>query len=362
MKITNFCKIVLTVLMMVAVSTNADAQLGGLLNKAKKTVKDAGKTATNTATQAASSTVYDLSNNNPRPWTMDISDNYDFSRKIQAYVQRLNEVPQDSVKALKQMMLNRYNRNKEIIEKYKDNQLQMDFKTQTQYDNLKKENDTFEDFFMLLGRNHATILTMDGEVDIANNKASISQCQVSGALTTFFLSGENPCFITMSGDKTYIEGDDLAEVRKNMVQLYNIFLLCDGIDNIEAQTTKVKAYMCLDTIGRAVENNKPENLERRPMPKGGPLNASLSAKALAAAKERQSYANVTKAVITTDWRVERNALGEIIRRKCDGYVFYNDKFGLRANGIQWAEDYVGGGKYGPIKVYGTGMQSFYVQQ
>ena len=71
---------------------------------------------------------------------------------------------------------------------------------------------------------------------------------------------------------------------------------------------------------------------------------------------------VVDVVITSDsWQVERNAAGQPIRRVIFGYSIVQTEHGKMATRVSWAEDHQGGGKYGGLRAYGNGMESYYVK-
>jgi hypothetical protein len=85
------------------------------------------------------------------------------------------------------------------------------------------------------------------------------------------------------------------------------------------------------------------------------MNKSLKAKALAVAKAEDS--SVIDVVITSNhWNVT-----PLERRSVSGYVIRNTKMGKQASGRSWCQDYMGGGKYGSLRNFGVGLDSFYIK-
>lgn len=120
------------------------------------------------------------------------------------------------------------------------------------------------------------------------------------------------------------------------------------------------ALLFCEAINEAIKLNTPGNLEFKSMPKAGGMNASMKAKALAA--EKSKFKDVMDVVITSDsWNVEKSAAGVPLRRVIYGYSISNTKDGKRATRVSWAEEYQGGGKYGDLRPYGVGGDSFYVK-
>ena len=110
-----------------------------------------------------------------------------------------------------------------------------------------------------------------------------------------------------------------------------------------------------------MKNTSVDNIEYHPYPKGGPLNG-LAGKALASAKNNSSYTEAIAVVIDApSWTVDYDALGNPIRRKAGGWVIKNTKYGKKAYRAQFSEDYMGGGSYGEIKLYGIGGDQHFVK-
>ena len=121
-----------------------------------------------------------------------------------------------------------------------------------------------------------------------------------------------------------------------------------------------KIFFYLQAFDEAFANNTPDKLEFKPMPKAGGLNASMKSKVLAI--EKSIAKEVVDVVITSDsWQVERNASGQPIRRVIFGYSIVQTEHGKMATRVSWAEDHQGGGKYGGLRAYGNGMESYYVK-
>ena len=169
-----------------------------------------------------------------------------------------------------------------------------------------------------------------------------------------------------------VEDEDLAVAKLDLNLATNIYTLFEGYplewcrmtqqdylkDQFDIYYNKAKSYATI--LSDALKANSPENLEFQPMPKAGSMQSAYKAKALAAAKGQNS--NVIDIVITSNnWNVQKNNLGVPLRRCIYGYEIVKTKYGKRAIGFTWAEDHLGGGKYGSLHAYGVGGNSFYVK-
>lgn len=118
----------------------------------------------------------------------------------------------------------------------------------------------------------------------------------------------------------------------------------------------------LDSVSKAIENNdKAEvKMELQPMPKAGAMNASMKAKVLPL--EKAITNQVVDCVVTSDnWSIEKDSAGNIVRRVIYGYSIVKTEKGKQATRVSWAEEYMGGGKYGEVHSYGVGGGQFYVK-
>lgn len=119
-------------------------------------------------------------------------------------------------------------------------------------------------------------------------------------------------------------------------------------------------HLYLGALSKAFENNDKIEVQYQPMPKAGAMNASYKAKVLPL--EKAITDAVVDCVVTSDsWEVQRDALGNILRRVIYGYSFVETKRGKQATRVSWAEDYMGDGNYGAVHSYGVGGGQFYVK-
>lgn len=348
MKKKNTLKVLAAVALALSFSPSANAQLDAL----KKLVKGATKTP------------IVIKNDAPLPWSMEKEDNDPNNGPTRRFVNNMASFPESDVKAFRAKMDKRKAVDEEIVEKYKNRTLDMDFQTQQAYDNCKKE---IELYYTFLNRvaDHSVRFAFNGE--ITDKEAKVDYVQCSTELSTVYIRyNENGkyYFYTLSGDRTYLEGKDLDCVKQEWVKYHKIMAFLEtkeikNDDDKEVQRNYQKAWCCVDFIAKAVNDNSPENLEKIAMPKGSSLNGSLSGKALATAKK--NYPGATQAVISGEWDVKRDALGNIVRRCCSGWVITPDKLGKRASKVMWCQDYMGGGKYGELRFFGVGTETHYIK-
>ena len=230
------------------------------------------------------------------------------------------------------------------------------------YDKMEKELNRLDYFFSMLG-NRTTRLGFNGTVNVETGQAQVNYIQASVNQTTVFVKWDNDkeYFYNMSGDKCFLEDDDIDMIDRHIRRYYYVWNFLYGQEDHEFKEASYKASICYDCLKKARDNNNVDNIEFQPYPKGGPLN-SLAPKALASAKLSSSYSEAIAVVIDApSWSVDYDAFGQPIRRKAGGWVIKNTKYGKKAFRAQFSEDHMGGGKYGEIKLYGIGGESHYVK-
>lgn len=176
-------------------------------------------------------------------------------------------------------------------------------------------------------------------------------------------------FYDINGYGAYATPADLKIINDEVARMDGIVLLTDGLTNegddpnsnekYDMARLHLVALTWSDAVRQALANNKPENLQKQPMPKAGAMNGSYKAKALALAKEDDP--SVIDVVITSKtWDIKRE-LGVPKHRVIYGYIIRKDELGKRASKHSWCQDYQGGGKYGGLRSFGVGTESFYVK-
>ena len=350
----NVLKYAVAVAMLFAVSTNADAQFGGLkslANKAKKTIKDKAesvvngsttttKTTTVDATDVATKTTMKVAAGDPGelPWTM----TRDGQSKTMQYIEKMETASQEEVAKLRDDMIKRYlyNEATKPSEGYTENMYFANF-----LQNISNQ-------MGLL--NHYDVKIVNGRFDFdAQGKVELitfgpsAYVEVNDKGEAYFTSASNH-------DRTYLNAERLAKAKDNLkrVENYRTFFAAAGKGlskemEEEFEEGYNRATMYVTFLGDAIKGNSPANIAYRPMPKAGSLNAQLHAAALAIARDQ--------------WDVKRNALGQILHRVAYGYYIVKDEVGRKAVSHSWAQDYQGG-KYGSLRHFGVGAEgAFYVK-
>lgn len=301
----------------------------------------------------------------PCPSFMAKDDEWDHAM-VRNYIERIGYISNsDLVKATSDSLAARAREDSLEIERLKPHRLQMSLKEDMAFDELENELKRYHTFLTCLG-DYTTRLYFSGNVNVSTGSATIDYISVRVNRTTVYTkcdsTDDNWYFYSISNDKTFLEDEDLDLVKADFRRYYYItnFLLA-GQKEREFQEVSLKADYASRILLNAIEHNSVDNIEFHPYPKGGPLNG-LAGKALASAKQSESYADAIAVVIDDQsWTIDFNALGSPVRRKAGGWVIKNTKYGKKAYRAQFAEDYMGGGSYGEIKLYGIGGDQHFVK-
>ena len=359
---------------------NADAQLnlGGLGKKVKEKVKEkVSKVDQKIGTNSSSNSTLSLADvaqgvkgkvaiirpvhKVPCPQFMAKDDTYD-SRMARAFLERIGYIQDkeeiirvgDSLKA-------RAHEDSLELARLKPLCMEMSHQDRMAYDELEQELKRYNGFLHALG-DYSTRFYFDGKIADDMVGATVNNVSVRLAQTTTYARCDNDkwYFYSIDGDKIFLEEEDLQYVYADIRRYSYIGFFLEGQTEKELREVYAKAGYCFEILRNAAGHNSVDNIEYQPYPKGGPLNG-LAAKALASAKKSESYKDAIAVVIDApQWTVDYN-LGNPVRRKAGGWVIKNTKYGKKAYRAQFSEDYMGGGKYGEIHLYGIGGGQHYVK-
>lgn len=349
----------------------ANAQLGGLVNKAKKKAeqvvdkkKDEAKKEAKKAKDDAKMQAVDTQRP-PLPWTMSEKGQYN-GMNVEEFLTNISDVPEEELKTLREQMDARYKSNWQIEKVISDYSLKQ---------SIKKENERWWDFY--------------GQIQhITNLGLQNVQISESGAINkdhaTYFITGRGGGvrginvelrdgkfrFCTLGHDATYLNDEEMnsaidAAKRMRQFQIFTrgIHLLWDEIgekyDLKDRYMYNFEGIYAM-AVEEALESNKPENIEYHAIPKAGALHAKFKAEALAIAKSQNP--KVIDVVITSsDWDVKMKGLVPD-HRSIYGYVITQDEHGKICSSRAWTQSYQGNGNYGKLRAGGVGVTSdFYVK-
>jgi len=280
----------------------------------------------------------------------------DFSRdgrKIQAYIEKLGTITNSKeVGNFRKQLRDRVAEDEKIVAAGSNHE---------KYEQAKEEISRYNVFLGKLGQR--LYFFFDGEVDLAKNNVKFNRATLRTKNSNVEVAAhkdDGKCYFFQNGDRVFVEDEDMVEINKQFRQLYYTLYFFQGLNDPEYKKYRAMADACLRYISMAKQNNKPENIDGRPMPKPGKLN-SLAPKALALAKRSGSYADAIDVVIDADdWTIERNSAGIIQRRKVGAWVIKQMKRNKRAFRCQFAQPYTGNG-YGELILYGVGGGQFNIK-
>ena len=166
----------------------------------------------------------------------------------------------------------------------------------------------------------------------------------------------------MNKARCFVEGKEMDAVNEALRRFYYVDYFLMNRENREYQKNSLAARVIFGYIKQAIANNSPDKIEYAPMPKKGALHAEFAKDALRTiTTQSDNYKDVYEVIIDADsWQVE-SKFGGIERRKFGGWGLKKYKYGVRAFRVQWCQDYLGGGKYAPLRLYATAGGNMYVK-
>lgn len=414
MKTNFFLKSLLAVILSLGVCVCAQAQLKGVLNKAKKAVKEKTEkavenavdnalgndsqqtTSTSNSSQKSTSTSrvpsqkeqvksYGSGPEIPRIMAMETSySDYDESGKyLNSVAWGLRKTSQSEAKTLAEKLTARFKWVRKTLQEMQQGE---NYELEMQ---LKKEFGNWQAFYVKIGEIMNLINNGDYKKDntgafyldrpplmhvgmhVAGNQAS--EEGVMGIGSVLFTRNKGKAyFCDYKLDPVFAEEDALRVAKLDLNMATNISILFEGYPVEWCRETQngvmkdqfaiyyQKALTYASALKEAIKGNSLDNLEFKPVPKAGSMNASLNAQALAAEKKKGKDA-IKVVIVSNSWEIQKNALGQPVRRVVYGYSIANTKHGKMATRVSWAEDYQGGGKYGSLNAYGVGTEYFYVK-
>lgn len=374
-----------------SVPTTANAQLGGLMKKAKEKAKEKVEQVVdkkkNEAVEKGKQTVKDAKDEAkmkaletqrpPLPWVMAEDGTYN-GIGLEEFVDRMAEmdITEDGLRELKNQMDARFKHN-HILEKLNSGP---DIDTKLQ-ENIMKENERYWQFYdkisswtLVLINSTKVTEDADGAVSVSTKGSMMTanKYRAKGSVQGITLVSRNGkyVFATLGGQGSYLNDADLEGAKKcaKQMHLFQIFTkdihqLWDEVGEKYSDTKKYMYYnqnVYTNAVDQAIAHNTPENIDYKPMPKAGSMQAKFKSEALAIAKADDP--KVIDIVITSnDWDVLMKGLVPE-RRNIYGYYITQDELGKICKERVWTQKYQGNGNYGKLKAGGVGVSSdFYVK-
>lgn len=370
-----------------ALPNTANAQLGGLVKKAKQKAEqvvdkkkneivEKGKEKAKNAKEDAKMKA--LETQRPTlPWVMAQDGTYN-GIGLEEFVDRMAEmdITEDGLRELRSQLDARFKHN-HVLDKMNSGP---DIDTKLQ-ENIMKENERYWQFYdkisswtLVLINSTKVTEDADGAVSVSTKGSlmTANKYRAKGSVQGITLVSRNGkyVFATLGGQGSYLSAEDLEGAKKcaKQMHLFQIFtkdtpLLWDELGEKYSDTKKYMYYnqnVYANAADQAIANNTPENIDYKPMPKAGSMQAKFKAEALAIAKADDP--KVIDVVITSnDWDVVMKGLVPE-RRNIYGYYITQDKFGKKCTERVWTQKYQGNGNYGKLKAGGVGVSAdFYVK-
>ena len=358
------------------VPTTANAQLGGLVKKAKQKAekavdkkkdeakKEAKDAASNAKAQAFNTQRPEL------PWPMAENGTYN-GTSAEDFLHNIVDVPKEELETLRQQMDARFKSNGMII-KASNEKLIDDYDL---IQSAKKENQRWWDFYGMM-RNITGIglsnveITKDGAIN-KDNASYLVTSREGGGIGYYVIKQDGKFkFANLAQQGAFLNSEDLKTAQEAAQRMRQFQVLTIGIHQMLEEVGEKYDYkdrymynmegIYAMAIEEACKCNTPENIEYQAMPKAGSMQAKFKAEALAIAK--QNNKDVIDVVITSnDWDVKMKGLVPS-HRSIYGYVITKDEHGKICSSRAWTQSYQGNGSYGKLRAGGVGVTSdFYVK-
>ena len=205
----------------------------------------------------------------------------------------------------------------------------------------------------------------NGDVDLEKNIVNFKELRIRTSNSSVYVrmaADQKLYFYEMNGARGYVEGKDVDAVNEARRRFYYVDYFLMNREDKDFRKNSAIARVMFDYIGKALANNSPDKIEFAPMPKKGALHGQFAKEALETIRtQADNYKDVYEVVVDADdWQTETK-FGGIVRRKFGGWGLKKLKHGVRAYRVQWCQDHLGGGKYGPLRLYATAGGSMYVK-
>lgn len=393
-------KIIAIIILVFAVQGAAQAQIGKLLNKAKETVKKETKEAASNATEGASNTTLDTkmsvsmtglsdevrqavekmkdpSLRPPTCWAYDsFADkggaSFDFEKenanpkpldKMNHYefVLRIYRFSSEELEAIKKQIEDRNNDNISIYEalftpgtfsmKSDVGKLFTDSEKFSAEQNIKKESELYEHYIGVL----KSYVTQRYEVEkVGENRFTLKSLPL-GMNSIRNIDGKLH-FVIYDDYGTPIITPAKADIYDyERAQLIGIRRLLDRRDQSLQWDEHNFANIVISSMAEG-QINSLANQEKLPIPASQMNNPALKAKMLELARQAYPSWDIKELVIIESaWRVEKNALGQIIHRRINTKIILpNGSGGYTMRTLSFIEPYAGSDKYGAVEAFGIG--------
>ena len=393
-------KIIAIIILVFAVQGAAQAQIGKLLNKAKETVKKETKEAASNATEGASNTtldtkmsvsmtglsdevrqavekmkdpslrpptcwaydsfadkggaVFDLEEESVNPMPLDKMNHYEF-------VQRIYRFSSEELDGIKKQIEDRNNDNLSICEavcipgtfsiKSDVGKLFTDGEKFAAELNLKEESKLYEHYIDVL----KSYVTQRYEVEKkGEGRFTLKSLQI-GMNSIRNIDGKQHFVIYDNYGTPVITPAKKDIYDYERAQLIGIRQLLDRKDDSSQWDEYNFADIVIYSMAEG-QRNSLANQEKLPVPASQMNNPALKAKMLELARKAYPSWDIKELVIIESaWRVEKNALGQIIHRRINtNIILPNGSGGYTMRTLSFIEPYAGSDKYGTVEAFGIG--------
>ncbi|MBR7048414.1 MAG: hypothetical protein IKI16_01000, partial [Prevotella sp.] len=308
-------KTLMAIAIMFASANTAQAQFGNIIDKAKKTVTGTAEhmvdKATEKAQQKARKKMYEIVKKKvlngkqmpEQPWPMSDKAVKDYTfpptqanpYSITYYVYNLPNESPENIAMLRDQMTARYKANQKILIAQEAGLFsQLGGYVSAMLNEVEEEQGRWQAFYAELWQRTYILFSNYQKRDINGQgaweiiwKPTDISCPVDR--TTYWIYEKNGKmgFFDINGYGAYATPADVKFIKDEIARMDGIALLTEGLtnegddpngnDKYEMARLHAVALTWVNAVQKALDNNKPENLEKQPMPKAGSLNKQFKA-------------------------------------------------------------------------------------
>lgn len=293
------------------------------------------------------------------PWVMEQPGriySQEREKKFDEYIAKLGTAKKDDVVALVNQLKARAEEDRKIVKA-----------NATGWNKAQEELDCYDEFLSRMWDN-VLRLNFDGKADVAANTIQLNSYRIpvptASVLLMWCERDKLYCFSDPDSKESDYVYDDKAvnAIKFHLNTLYFISCFCYGQEDQGHKKTYGVSRFLVEKISEALKNNTKDRMTYHPRPTAGAMHKEFGKEALALAQAHEYFQGATEAIVCSDdWFVDHDRLGNITRRRIEGWVLKPTDPGTRLLPAKWDQPYQGGGKYGKLKLSTYGGRRYWVK-
>jgi len=293
------------------------------------------------------------------PWVMEQPGriySQEREKKFDEYIAKLGVAKKDDVVALINQLKARAEEDRKIVKA-----------NATGWSKAQEELDCYDEFLSRMWDN-VLRLNFDGKADVASDTIQLNSYRIpvptASVLLMWCERDKLYCFSDPDSKESDYVYDDKAvnAIKFHLNTLYYISCFCYGQEDRGHKKTYGVSWFLVEKISEALKNNTKDRMTYHPRPTAGAMHGEFGKEALALAQAHEYFQGATEAIVCSDdWFIDHDRLGNITRRRIEGWVLKPTGPGTRLLPAKWEQPYQGGGKYGKLKLSTYGGRRYWVK-